>query len=381
VRVGWLALPVALGLAGCAGSCGDEKREEAKPACEALPAPEAWTFGAMRAEAAIALPPGCNEREPPLRAVLPRDTRFAAEPSTLGRLWVAEGAYGGALRGEPFEADTAGVVTFAEGPTRATPAPWPALGAPALARSEGAWVLAVDRASHLVLWRDGVEERAGAGLTALELACDGGRCALLVKQGSALEVWIGGEGEAVLAWQRVGVPAATFAVAIADGDIVASAREEGRARLWRVRGGEVPADLGAIEAGAGVLAVAAPSLALSIAPAPLVDGCPEEGGVLVAPLGGHAQRLRSPQPAVEGRLHRAPGGLFATWRAPTRCGARTTLLYAARLDAAGAVKAPVTTVGTADAYAVATDGADLDLWLEDRSEHTLSWIRARCSPL
>jgi hypothetical protein len=387
---------LAVALAGC-GSCGDGERAAGADAGRAaLPAPEPWTFGAMRSQAAIALPPGCNERAPPLRAVLPRDTRMVAEPTTLGRMWVAEGAYShggrgpGVAVGEPFRADAAGIVTFDDGLTRATAAPWPLAGVPVLAAAGGSWLLLFDRAggaqAQLHAWRDDHEQHLGAGLAARELACGAERCALLVKHQSAgaarWEVWLGGGAEPLLSWQRVELAGEAVAIALGD-DAIAVTREGGRARFWRVRGAEAPAALAEVDAGAGPLAaVAAPTpLLLATAPSALADGCPEEGGVVVAPAGGPPVRLRAPQPAVAGALRRLGGGVLAAWRAPARCGSRQGMLYAARLGANGAATAPVTTVGVADDFAVAVAGGDVDLWLADHRDRTLSWIRASCSPL
>jgi hypothetical protein len=58
------------------------------------------------------------------------------------------------------------------------------------------------------------------------------------------------------------------------------------------------------------------------------------------------------------------------------------VVHGAVLSREGAPIAPVTTIGAADDYAVATVGDQIDLWLRRAAPseaQTVSWVRARCA--
>ena len=110
-------------------------------------------------------------------------------------------------------------------------------------------------------------------------------------------------------------------------------------------------------------------------------GCvPAEAGgadavVRFAQTGGSAE-VRTPAPPLRGTLRRLSRGALATWLAPLGCGAERRVVYAVALDAAGQPAGAVIPVGDADRYAVASEGDDVDLWLQHGE--AVTWVRLRC---
>ena len=65
-----------------------------------------------------------------------------------------------------------------------------------------------------------------------------------------------------------------------------------------------------------------------------------------------------------------------TWMAPLGCGVSRRVVYAVKIDSAGQPTGSVIPVGDAERYAVASDGDDVDLWLQQPD--AVTWMRLRC---
>ena len=353
----------------------------------------------------LVLPPPCREREHTLRAVLPRSVRLATARNALGEVVVAEGARPRHRPTAPWRHDAAGVMTLGQGTASVRPVPWPQLGVPRFARVGSRWLTVIDDDASLELWRDGRRERLGDSppLRAADLACRGTRCALLTtsvasngepQHGATL--WIGVPDEVAQSWLRVVLPPtadrpsqplsiARMAPAGDGVDMTVATVDDLRVRFVEVVDGRARSEAAALSAPHGALdAIAAPRpAALTFATTPGANACsdPDGGGTGLVVHNAAPRRLRSPTPATQGRLHPIAGGMLATWLAPERCGAPRQQLHAVMLDTAGTPVAPVTTVGPADGYAVASADDRVDLWVHatnDGATTTVGWIRARC---
>ncbi len=359
------------------GACEEPSDDAAAPA-PLLGNVQPWTFGAARTEAALVLPPPCVEREPTLMAVLGRPTRLAAERHTLGRLWAAEGpSHQGRWR-----ADAASIVPLIHGRTRPRSAPRPNDGDAVLTRSGTNWLFAHRDADQLHLWWRGASVPFAKGARAVDLDCRDARCALLLEHNDDVFLMLGDPDGSYSSWVRVDL--GTFdlrplGVDISDEGITVAMRDRLRVRFVHVGADGEPQRGPVLGATPALVAFTMrPAALLTEPPYQLIDGCANEGGVVLA-VDGHAPtHLRSPQPPVSGALMVMQRGLLATWLAPTRCGSRRRMLHAAVVGHDGRAVAPVTTVGEADSVHVATQGTDVDLWLHRQAENTLTWVRASC---
>lgn len=362
----------ALG-SGC-GGCGEVALPAAGDAGPERAPLEPWTFGAARTREALVLPPPCVERAPTLKTVLGRNTRIASEPHTLGRLWAAEGPSGGNV----WRAEASGIVELTHGRTTPSFAPWPEAGPPLVARTDAGWQLVYDEGDALFTWRDGSAQALSLSGPAVAFDCAGSRCALL----AGGELRIGDRADDVSRWRRLSLREhgeEGLAVRVTEDAIAIVLYDRLRVRFYRVIGDgpmEPTATLGATPRLLASLAAPRPAVMID-PPFQLVDGCANDGGVMVAVDGRAPLRLRSTEPPLSGELSALAHGMLATWIAPLRCRSRRRMLYAAMLDGEAAA-GPVTTVGETDALHVATEGDDVDLWLHSQTENTITWVRARC---
>ncbi len=336
-----------------------------------------WTFGAARTQDSVVLPPPCVEREPTLKTVLDRNTRLAAEPHTLGRLWAAEGP----AVGNTWHPTAAAIIELAHGSTTNTRAPWSDEGQPLLASDGSAWWLGYGTEGAFRLFRDGEDEPTPATGRPHALACGGGRCALLERtRGPA--VWVGRPASAEPSWTRTEVGDASdepVAVSLQEDHLTVLVKDSLRVRFIALAGEEAT-EVAAIAATTRLIATSAHGpRAVLLEPAfQLVDGCASEGGVVAVVEGRAPVRLLGPEPPSWGRLTPLGRGLLVTWLAPLRCRSRRSMLYATVLTSGAEQLAPVTTVGEIDAVHLAARGDDVDLWLHDEGDNTLTWVRARC---
>lgn len=364
-------------LVGCLAltACDGCEETNAPPVAPEAPAGavQPWTLGAARTRAALVLPPPCVEREPTLMAVLERNTRIVAQADTLGRLWVAEGP----SATDRWHADASGIVTLTHGRTAPVPAPWPQRGTPVVALSNEAWLLAYDADAELRLWWRNESRPIADNRHALGLDCDGDRCALLGDDGT---VWIGAPSS-TSPWRRVALSQfgeAPIAVKVRGEEVVVAMRDALRARFVTIAGETAPTSTTALGIAPELLALTIPAAVMTEPPYHLVDGCPNEGGVVVNVDGLPSIRMRSPQPPKSGKLATMARGWLAAWIAPVRCRSRRQVLHAAVIGRDGRPVAPVTTVGHADAIHIATQGHDVDLWLRHHADNTVTWVRAAC---
>jgi len=398
--VALLLLASASGCDGC-GTHGDTGPGPDKADGATTGVPEPWTLGATRRQPALALPPPCVSRADSLRGVLSRQTQIAAEPHTLGRALIAEGA---SL--PTWRRDSTGLMTMGHGRTRVVPMPWLGGEPPLLAYADGAdrWLAGPGpRAAGdgLWLWRGGVWERLAEGdaAQAKGLLCAGVGCALLVtplgtaaaggRPGGAT-VLVGRADEPLHSWERFDVATdqpqarplgveAIEPVAEDDWQVTVTLRDDLRVRFYRLGRGKPPELLGVIGAPARVLDATTTPVAMAMT-APTVPAgkpcAPDAGGVTIATR-DREEHLRSALPAEGGVIRSLPRGVIALWSAPTRCDGRERTVYGTVLHAGGPPVAPVTALAQGDDYAVATAGDEVDLWVvQDR---TVTWVRARCS--
>jgi hypothetical protein len=345
-------------------------------------------------------------RAPLARAEISPETRFVAEPRALATLIAADAT------GDPPRLTGVGAIHLdPEGPTRDPVAlPWhDPTALPRLALSGATWIAALDRpgdsAARVLLWRAGALESIGEGdgFEAADLACAGRACALLTSRLARVTqpgatIWVGASDAPASAWKPIEIlPAAgesdarplsiaaisagapgdaaagglRVTAAIVDkGNVVfygvddAGAREEAR----------VPLAHGVLDA----LAVPAP-VVLASAVAVDDDGCPRDGrpGLQLASAGKPPILLPAPAPPIRGNLRHLQRGAIALWIAPLGCKQPRRVVYGVVLDAQGApVGAPIT-VGDAAAFATASSGDDVDLYLQDPTGVT--WVRMSCT--
>ena len=388
-----------------------------------LVAPEPWTMGAV-GHGGVVLPPPCMRRGDALRTVLPRDTRIASEPGTRGQLLAAvggEASVRGSAQSAGWQHDAAGLVTMTHGRTPVRAMPWPDRGGPLAARA-GAdqWLVALDRSDGLggratYLWSDAGLERLGNSppLRVAALRCVEHHCALLstrldpesgwpLATASGATLWVGEAGDAAASWVRVDLPAAaerplaphSIASMSDRGDgqvtIVVTLVDEVSVHFVAVQPPEPPRPLASLAAPHGVLDAIANPAAAALTPLGGADTtlCEQAGGgVALVRAEGEPVVLRSTTQPRAGALHRLRNGLLVTWLSPARCGSPRQRLHAAVLRSDDQPVAPVTVVGEADEYAVATRGSDLDLWIRESTHDdpeavgkagTVTWVQARC---
>jgi hypothetical protein len=372
----------------------------------------------MRADASLAFPAQCRARGPLVHADVAATTRFVAEPRALATLVVADAA------GDPVRLTGVAAVDLDPGGATHDPRalPWfePA-SLPRLALRSGSWIAAVDRpgaagASRVVLWRGGDAELLGEGdgFEGAALACVAPGCALLttriarVAQPGAT-VWFGSPSLPASRWIPIEIvpPAGEsdarplgLAAVEADSSIDAGAAGDagapsGAAGSLRVtaalvdRGqvvffhadaagareiARVPAPHGTMDA----IALPTP-VAMSFAAPVDDDGCPRERppGVRFERPGIAAVEFPSAGQPAAGYLRRLARGALAVWITPLGCRLARRVVHAVVLDATGTPIGTPMPVGDAQSFAVATQGDDVDLYLQD--ETTVTWARLTCA--
>jgi hypothetical protein len=292
--------------------------------------------------------------------------------------------------------------------------------------------------SHVALWRGEATEDLGAGdaFETIDLACGDDRCALLTSRKLAAtrpgaEVWFGRRDEPASTWKAVTIEPTrqgdlsdAHGVAIAridaplfatdagssgdagaksadagakSGDagaallappIVVVTQEIGEAVFFGLGDAQGVRELARLAAPNGVLdAIARPNpMALVYASAINDEGCAPEGGKLeLARADLPSIPINVPAPPNTGYIRRLAKGYLATWMAPLGCHQARRVVYAVVLDAEGKPISDVMPIGDATppagskqppTYAVASEGADVDLWIQNGG--LVSWIRARC---
>jgi hypothetical protein len=400
-------------LAGC-GRCGAQQPEadggpEAPEAVVPLPPARAWAFQAVRGRPEVAAPSGCRLRAPVLQAPVRSTTGFVAEPGSLATLVIADTSEDGAqlLASGAMRFDAAGAVAGQ------APVPWFSPDAvPRLGRTEGGrWLGTIAErddagAWRALLWRDGAVEPIGSGdrFEAVDLWCDAGLCALLTSRLGRVampgaEVRIGAATAPLADWTTV---------AIEPQRVDSDAHPLGIVRSSRPAGGEAPRDGSAlrvalIERGECVLFAIEQDRARETGRIPAPDGVldivgiPEATAMLhAAPVGddgcwdgsvsavakvrfaqaGRQTEIAMQAPPVRGALRLLARGALATWMMPLGCGAARKVVYAVKLDGAGQPIGKVIPVGDAKRYAVASEGDDVDLWLQHPD--AVTWMRLHC---
>lgn len=398
-----LAASITASCARCDAPRGapDAGRPIAPEVITLLPPPRPWTFARVRLDAGIALPEGCRLRAPLARAQVSSLTRFVAEPRSPGTLIIADATDAS----PPTLTGVAALSLDPEGATRdPVPLPWLEPGAlPRLARAGARWIAAIDRpgadSAKVMLWRGAEAEQIGEGdgFEAIDLACDPserGRCALLTSRplkvsAPGATVWIGAPAERASAWKPTEiVPAAPdsdarpLGITLVDAERVDLALIEKSAVVFheitasgaRERA-RVPAPHGAMDA----IALPRPVI-LAFASPTDEEGCARDGrpGVRIAREGASDIDFALPASPAHGGLRRLARGALATWIAPVGCRVARKVVYALMIDEQGAPVGTPIPVGDAAAFAVATSGEDVDLWLQEQT--SVTWVRARCAP-
>jgi hypothetical protein len=398
---------LALAAAGCARcNARNDAEVDAGPVTPLtlpapLPTPKAWTF--YRAPPyQYALPEGCVERAPPVRALLPATTRFVAEPHALATLVVGETesadaklVAAGALALSPDGASGA-----------ATALPWteaPLL--PKLARgASGDWIAAIDLPStrpegptRVAIWRGGVAETVGEGdgFVAIDLGCAGDRCALVATRLASVwqpgaSVWIGAPKAPIAAWKRVDIAlpateteARLLSLSRLDASAVEVAILQGeQVVFWSAT--DPPHEVARVPANAGVLDASSDPLPIALTHGAPVDedGCPKDPSgappsIRIERAGLPPVELKTVAPPVAGSIRRVGEGSLVAWLAPAGCRSPHRAATAIAFDAKGAPRSPTpATLGEASGYAIASAGAEVDLWFQ--AEPFVTWVRARC---
>jgi hypothetical protein len=404
VKIFALALVVAIG--GCS-RCGARKEAEidagplpAPTLAPPLNAPKAWTF--YRAPPhQYALPEGCSERAPAVRTLVPKTTRFVAEPHALATLVVGES------EGDPPKLLAAGALALsADGESKGSTAlPWTeAALLPKLARgSANAWIAAIDLPSatpegptRVALWRSGAIETLGEGdgFAAIDLVCAEDRCALLTTRLAKVwqpgaTVWIGSPKAAPASWKRVDIALtaeATGARLLSLTRVDATQVElaivgEREVVFWSAS--DPPHEVARLPANEGVLDASSDPMPIALTHGAPVDeeNCPKDpsapSSLFIERLGLPRIELKVVAPPVSGTIRRAGAGSLVTWLTPTGCRSPHRAAAALAFDEKGAARSPSpTTVGEASGYALAADGTDLDLWFQ--AEPFVTWVRAKC---
>lgn len=401
------ALALALGCARCTSRKSEHGAPDAGPAPAPtipalLPAPKPWTFVRLRVDAEIALPERCRSRAPTARARVGELTRFVAEPRTLGALVVADATAGD----PPRLAGVAALTLDPEGVTRdPVRLPWfePAV-LPRLARAGSRWIAALDQAeaahaARVLLWRGGEVETVGEGdgFEAVDLACTSSppaRCALLTTRALKVAapgatVWIGSPDEPAAQWKPTEIvptsadgDARPLGVAALDETHAAAAVVEKGDVVLHAAGEPAPREIARLPAPHGALdALALPAPVVMAYPSKVDDeGCARDGqpGIRFVRAGAPPVDFPLPGPPIRGALRRLAHGAIAAWVTPLGCRGARTVVYALLFDESGAPVGSPIPVGDADGFAIAAQGDDVDLWLQDETKVT--WVRAGCGP-
>jgi hypothetical protein len=359
-----------------------------------LPLAEAPRFRPVPSPPPLALPLACKREGRFVRTELPPHGVFAVDPRAPGRLGWALGA-----EGEPTLRRTASLAFDAspETPT-AEPLPWfVAAETPVLARSAAGLALAAFSLPRLLGTLDRVGLARGEslelvgegdGFHAVDLAC-GDVCALLSTRlakvaSPGVELRYGPAEQSVSAWRRLELGSEASArapqpvgLSVQGTTLTAAVEDQGVVAFYRVENDAVTRTL-ELAAPHGTLdALAAPPLVATHGGPPGEDHCGEGPAslVLVRP-GAPPLSLPLPAPAVSAALRALASGTLVVWLAPLGCKSERRVVYAAVLRPDGSLAGEVVPVGDGDAFAVATSGDRVDLWVQQGN--ALIGARARC---
>jgi hypothetical protein len=417
-----IALVALAPLSSC--TCKSKSTVDAGPPApllptERLPFPEPWTFTPMRGQIDVAAPIGCRARGAILRATVPPSMRFITDRSTLGALLVGDAT------GDPPRLINAGLMTLNDKePSKPAYVPWPdAASAPRFAREGDHWLAALTRPgeaslSAVAAWREGQLGSLGEGdgFDAVDLACGATACALLTTRiakvaSHGATVWTFDKGAPFTAWRAHEIALGELDAGASDGgdaeegahplglasapdgdQVIATLVDKSDVLFVRVPLGDgapavvarVPASHGAIDA----LALPSPAGVVPIAltyGSPLDDdGCAKatlpggNAGVRVERAGGEGALIRLPVPPLGGFVRKLGKGALVTYIAELTCNKPRRVVTGVVLDERGAPVGDPIPIGDATSYAVATDGANADLYLQEGD--TVTWMRLSCAP-
>lgn len=359
-----------------------------------LPVADAPRFRPLPSPPPLALPSACKQEGRFVRTELPPHAVFAVDPRSPGRLGWAVG-----VEGEPGlrRAASLGFEVSVETPTP-EPLPWfVAAETPVLARSSAGLALAAFSLPRLLgaLDRVGLARGEnlelvgeGDGFHPVDLAC-GDVCALLTTRlakvaSPGVELRVGPAEQSVSAWRTLelateasaGAPQ-PVALSVQGATVTAAVEDRGVVAFYRVENDTTTRTL-ELAAPHGTLdALASPPLVATHGAPPGEDRCGEGPAslVLVRPAAPPLS-LPLPSPAETAALRALASGTLAVWLAPLGCKSERRVVYAAVLRPDGSLAGEVVPVADGDAFAVATAGERVDLWVQQGQ--VLLGARARC---
>jgi hypothetical protein len=294
-----------------------------------------------------------------------------------------------------WKLDASGLIQMKLGLTHVLPAPWPdEAERPALARSGERWLTLLPRGASLNLWRDGRIEATGLRAAPADVHCDGELCAIVgidvrASPADGATVIVGAAERPLGEWERAHVEPLTEGGTVQSIQSLSSQDETwsldlvfaSATRVTFVHAtSAVRKTLASLTLpGQLVASLAGNERRVPMAASVMGDAsscAAEHGGLLLTRPERETLALRSALRASQVRLLPLGDGALATWLSPVRCESSLTLLSAAVLRNDGALVGTVSSVGDATTYAVASHGADADLWLRDGNR--LTWARMRC---
>lgn len=408
-----LATAGVLTLAGCRACGRPTEGAGAAPATsaavarrEAAPTPALPTFAPIRGSSGFALPGGCVERAPALRAPVAEGSHLDADAATLGAV---------ALSSPSGEDDGAAAVFMLDGAAARVAAALPRRRDEEplrLARGPDGWLAALAEGgageTAVLLWRGlaatplGPPDRVGQGdgFVPSDLACGPSRCVLLTPRpsrvaGPGAEIWVGAPGDPVARWRRWSVEAGDKdarprAVVSVDPTAVVVLREEDDAVAFAIDE-TGPRESSRVAVDGEILGAAlAPDLVVlsGAAPAAGEPDCLPDVPVRVARAGAAPIRLRAAATPLATAVRALERGALALWLSPLGCAAERRVLWGIVAGAPAASpaadagngqpsEAGPMAVGDASAFAVASRGAEVDLWTLHGT--SLTWLRMRCA--
>lgn len=268
---------------------------------------------------------------------------------------------------------------------------------PRLARSGKSWVAAFDQpgasgATRTILWRDGRAEVIGEGdrFEPVDLVCSGVTCGLLTTHlgkvaAPGATVWRGVASEPAERWRPVelapSAPDSDARPLCLTGLEGAALLEKGEVVFFEVTAAgsketdRIAAPYGALDA------ISTPRALLMSQASPVGDdGCSSESkpGIRFLAAGGTPREYRMPAPPIQGVLRRLAHGAVAVWSTLVGCRGERRVVYALVLDAQGTPAGAPVPVGDAGSFAVATQGDQVDIFLQEAA--SVLWLRADCAP-
>jgi hypothetical protein len=177
-------------------------------------------------------------------------------------------------------------------------------------------------------------------------------------------------------------PSPDAGLAEAPQGVIAALLEKGDLLFFWVDAPEGPREISRLPAPYGVMdAIASPSplaMTYGTAPAAQEGTCPPDDGKLRFERAGQPRHELSVHAApVSGWLRKLTRGVLATFIAPLGCKVPRQVVYGVLLDAAGTPTGALIPIADAQSFAVATQGDEVDLWLQQ--EAMVTWVRATCA--